>query len=269
MPDIIDERAINIFTDGSSYSGPRRGGVGMDYITVDNNGSEVRHDYCPPGYKSATNNQMELQACIEAVEYLGTRHCPIDVSRFSRVVIYTDSLYVVDNVTNAKFVWPKTKWALRGGAPVANTEQWKLLMKRTTQLGKRVDFCWVKGHKSSTGNKGADKLAKQSAKGYLRPALTNISVRKKKSARSVERGSVKLSGQRLTIRIITTEWLRPHHSWKYKYEVMSPKSEFFQNVDIAFSDVGLRDGHTYFVVMGDDTQNPRIAKLIREIEPKK
>jgi hypothetical protein len=30
---------------------------------------------------------------------------------------------------------------------------------------------------------------------------------------------------------------------------MSPKSEFFENLDIAFSDVVLRDGHTDYQVM--------------------
>lgn len=268
MSDIIDERAINVFTDGSSYSGPRRGGLGMLFVTVDTEGEEVYHEFCPPGYANATNNQMELQACIEALEYLDKRYCPINPTDYSKIIIYTDSLYVVDNEYKAKYVWPRTRWTLQGGAPVANAQQWKLLTKRASEMGPRVYFQWVKGKKGA-GNKRADKLAKQSAKGYLRPSLTTVSVRRKKSSRTVERGSVRLSGQRLTIRIVTTERLRVQRSWKYMYEVMSRKSEFFENLDVAFSGLTLRDGHTYYVVMCDDMKNPRIEKLIREVDLKK
>ena len=41
-----------------------------------------------------------------------------------------------------------------------------------------------------------------------------------------------LSGQRLTIRIITVEYLRVQHCWKYKYEVISEGSPYFENVDM-------------------------------------
>jgi hypothetical protein len=63
--------------------------------------------------------------------------------------------------------------------------------------------------------------------------------------------------------------LKDHRCWKYKYEVMSPKSPYFENMDIAYSDISLRDGHTYFAVMNDNAENPRIDKLIREVVPKK
>lgn len=265
MTDVIDENAINAFTDGSSYSHPRRGGMGMVFVVVDENGDEVQYDYCPPGYVSATNNQMELQACVEALEYLAARHCPLDVSKYAKIVINTDSRYVVDNWNRAKYVWPKTRWTLQGGAPVANAQIWKVLFKRVSKSGKWVEVNWVKGHKASSGNKAADKLAKQSAKGGLRSPLTQVSVRRKKTTQSMEAGSVQLSNQRLTIRIVTCEYLRVQHLWKYKYEVMSTKSPSFGKVDVAYSDVPLRDGHTYFVLMNDDTGNPRIRSLIREI----
>lgn len=47
MTDIIDETAINIFTDGSSYTRPRRGGVGMVFVNVNEDGDPVEHEYCP------------------------------------------------------------------------------------------------------------------------------------------------------------------------------------------------------------------------------
>lgn len=268
MPDHIDENAINAFTDGSSYSNPRRGGMGMVFVVVDEDGNEVQHDYCPPGYASATNNQMELQACVEALEYLATRHCPIDVEQYTKIIINTDSRYVVENWNRAKYEWPRTKWNLRGGAPVANAQIWKLLLKRIAKSRKRVEVNWVKGHKSSAGNKAADKLAKQSAKGGLRDPLTQVSVRRKKTSNSVEIGSVRPSNQKIGVRIITCERLRVQHLWKYKYEVTTPKSPFFGKVDVAFSELPLRDGHTYLVLLNDDAGNPRFRSLIREIGKK-
>lgn len=265
MADQIDESAVTVFTDGSSYSRPRRGGLGMVVVVVDSDGNLEEHDYCPPGYESATNNQMELQACVEALEYLESRYCPVDVGRYSKIVITTDSRYVYENWDRAKFEWPKTRWTLRGGAPVANAQIWKALFKLVRRSGRRVEVRWVKGHKNSPGNKRADKLAKQSAKGVLRPPLTQVSVRRKKTTESVEPGSVKLSNQRLTIRIVTCEWLRVQRLWKYKYEVMSRRSPFFGKVDVVFSEIALRDAHTYYVVMNDQTGNPRIRIMIREI----
>ncbi len=54
------EDAINIYTGGSSYSNPRRGGIGIRYITINETGDEEIKDDCLMGYKEAINNQMEL-----------------------------------------------------------------------------------------------------------------------------------------------------------------------------------------------------------------
>jgi hypothetical protein len=45
----LDDRDLNIYTDGSSYSGPRRGGVGILFVTVDDEGNEQTEAYPLPG----------------------------------------------------------------------------------------------------------------------------------------------------------------------------------------------------------------------------
>lgn len=137
-------------------------------------------------------------------------------------------------------------------------------MRQVTRIGRRAEFKWVKGHKSSAHNKAVDKIAKMSAKSVLQPPLTVTSVRRKITAKLVERGCVQLTGQRLTIRIITDEYLRVQRVYKYKYEVVSRASPFRSLVDIAFSDQLMRAGHTYYVLMGTDTTTPRIEKVYRE-----
>jgi ribonuclease HI len=266
--DNIDENAINIFTDGSSYQHPRKGGMGIRFVTVGEDGHEVTCDYQPVGVRGANNQQMELLACSEALKLLTSRNSPIELGAFQKIIINTDSMYVVDNFNNAKFNWPKSRWLTRDGTPVANTKLWKDLVKRATTIGMRAEIRWVKGHKASLHNRAADKLAKGSAKQATRPPVSIVSVRRKKTKKSVLRGSVPLSGQRLTIRVITNEYLRQQRCYKYMYEVMSKASPYFGNVDVAYSDHLIRDGHTYYVLMGVETRNPRIVKVYREVVEK-
>jgi ribonuclease HI len=54
----LDEKALNICTDGSSYSSPRVGGVGFMFIAVDDEGEQETHEECPPGWIGASNNQI-------------------------------------------------------------------------------------------------------------------------------------------------------------------------------------------------------------------
>ena len=84
---VIDENALNIYTDGSSFSGPRRGSIGIRYVTVDKHGDEVMDDLELPGHSGANSIQMELYACTVALkEALRSRL----TSGVQRVIIYTD-----------------------------------------------------------------------------------------------------------------------------------------------------------------------------------
>jgi ribonuclease HI len=138
----LEEKALNIYTDGSCYDSPRMGGVGYLFVSVDDQGHPQIHEECPPGWRSATNNQMELQACIEALGLALGRRSPVDMAKFHKIVIRSDSQYVVDNFDKAKFEWPGTRWTTRGGAPVANTTQWKELMRLVKKAGVRVEARW-------------------------------------------------------------------------------------------------------------------------------
>lgn len=76
----LDDRALNIFTDGSSYNHPRRGGIDILFVDVDDNGDERLIEHCPPGYRNATNNEMELAACVEALTEAMGRRFPVDLT---------------------------------------------------------------------------------------------------------------------------------------------------------------------------------------------
>jgi hypothetical protein len=98
----------------------------------------------------------------------------------------------------------------------------------------------------------------------LKPALSVVSVRKKWTAEPVSIGSVPMLGQRLSIRVITCEWLHQQKLWKLKYEDISAESPFLGKVDIMYATSVLADGHAYFVQVNQDTANPRIVRVFRE-----
>lgn len=263
--DNIVEGAINVFTDGSSYSGPRKGGMGVLFVVINEQGHEESYELVLLGHRGANSQQMELQACVEAFDYLLSKYCHLNLRQYRKVVVYSDSTYLTEHFNKAKFEWPRSRWLTRDGTPVANPEIWKNLVKKSQKLGRPVEFHWVEGHKSSIGNRAADKMAKRSAKGALRPPLSTVSVRRKMSSKTTQRGSVILTGQKMTIRVIEVQRLNVQKIWKYRYEVVSKSNPSYNNVDIAYSSLGLRDGHIYFVLMNDDTRNPRILKCYREV----
>lgn len=262
---MIIEDALNIYTDGSSFSGPRVGGVGIRFITIDENGNEKTLDIKQPGYKGATNNQMELHACIQA---LIEAQKNFDIKDYNKIVINSDSQYVVANYKNALFNWSKNGWKNREGRPMENAIFWKALLKQVKKIGKRVEFNWVKGHSKDLHNKAVDKIAKISAKNPLNKPLTIVSVRRKTSNRSTEVGSVKMQGQRFVIRVISAEYFRLQKQYKYRYEVISKTSKYYSNVDFIFSMLSIRDGHCYTITVNKNTKSPMILRVLYEINCK-
>lgn len=191
---MLAENALHIYTDGSSLPSPRRGGIGIRFLLIDSRGNEEITDSRHAGYEGATNNQMELQACIEALEEARDLGLATSVSK---IVVHTDSQYVAENVRHAIFTWPKQRWTTRAGAPVLNADLWKRLVREIKNAGHRVEFEWVQGHSKDPHNRAVDKLAKGSARATLKPPLSVVSVRKKWTSEAVSVGSVRMLGQRL------------------------------------------------------------------------
>lgn len=256
------EHALNIYTDGSSRPSPRRGGIGVRFVVIDAQGNEENEDLSFFGYRNATNQQMELQACIEALKAARKKSLPRHVTM---TVIHSDSRYVVDNYPRALRQWPMNGWFAESGRPIENADLWKELTRQAGKLRMRVEIQWVKGHSKNVHNKAVDKLAKQSAQMPLNAPLAQVSVRRKTSKKSVEIGSVEMTGQRMTIRVITGQPLPIQKLRKYKYEVMPRRSPSHGCVDIIFYEGFLSSGHIYRVRVNEDTKNPRIVKVFGEV----
>jgi len=262
---MIEEDALNIYTDGSSFSHPRRGGIGIRFVYVDQHGNEEIEDipeyYSYPG---AANNQMELLACITALEK-ATRSDYL--SKAKKIVVFTDSLYVADNYSNALFQWPNNKWLTKDKNPVLNAELWKKLVKVAQKTRKRVVIKWIKGHSKNEHSKVVDKMAKKSAKSPLKKdPLSIVKVRRKKTTNIVDLHSVEMNGQKVSIRIIIAKYLATQKINQYKYEIISKRSKYYKNVDLIYSEINLKAGHEYVVTFNKETKTPRILKMIKEIE---
>ena len=138
---------IKIYTDGSCLENPGNGGWAA--IINDNgnikkiNGSE----------KNTTNNRMELMAPIMALKKIKTN---------SEVIIYTDSKYVKNGITEWIKNWEKNGWKSANKKTVKNKDLWIKLNNLCKD--NKIIWKWVKGHSNNKYNNLADELATQAIK---------------------------------------------------------------------------------------------------------
>ena len=100
------------------------------------------------GERETTNNRMELTAAIEALNALkGSR----------RVVLYTDSKYVMDGIRDWLPNWKARDWKTANKKPVKNKDLWQALDEAVDRHD--ITWKWVRGHTGNPGNEEADALA--------------------------------------------------------------------------------------------------------------
>lgn len=133
------------YTDGGCRGNPGPGGWGFVLVHLASGVTlEARG-----GSQYTTNNRMELQAAIGALEAL-TRPG-------QEVEIRTDSSYLRDLASQWLPGWKRRGWKRPTGEPVANLDQ----VQRLDELlvAHRVRWTKVKGHSGEPGNERADRLA--------------------------------------------------------------------------------------------------------------
>lgn len=133
---------VEIYTDGACSGNPGPGGWGALLIFKDHRKEIFGHQM------ETTNNQMEIQAAISALQSL-KKPC--------RVKLYTDSKYVQKGITKWIHDWYRSNWRKSDNKPVKNAELWKNLQHEIEKHD--IIWSWVKGHSENPGNDVADRLA--------------------------------------------------------------------------------------------------------------
>ncbi len=132
-----------IYTDGACSGNPGPGGWGA--VIFDESEKQLN---ISGKVKDTTNNRMELTAPIMALEKIKTD---------SEVVIFTDSTYVKNGITDWIKKWEKNNWKNANKKPVKNKDLW-IKLNNLCQKNKIV-WKWVRGHTNNKYNNIADELA--------------------------------------------------------------------------------------------------------------
>lgn len=138
---------VQIWTDGACLGNPGAGGWGA---LLRWNGSERE---LSGGEGMTTNNRMELEAAIQALDAL-KRPC--------RVVLTTDSQYLRQGITSWLGNWKRNGWKTASRKPVKNADLWERLDRSAARH--QVQWDWVKGHSGHPENERADALASAAAR---------------------------------------------------------------------------------------------------------
>lgn len=146
---------VQLYCDGSCLGNPGPGGWAA-LLVVQKDG-EKREKMLTGGAAHTTNNRMELLAATEGLRAL-KRPC--------RVVVWTDSNYVVKGMSEWVRGWMARGWTTSAKKPVENQDLWQALVAAAAPH--EVSWRWVKGHAGHPENERVDVAAREVASAYQR-----------------------------------------------------------------------------------------------------
>lgn len=161
----MNEITTIIYTDGSCLKNPDGpGGWAFAVVDTTKKRNDGLHDYyCKSGGASVTtNNRMEMTAVIEALKSHINQN-DIVGSSSSKLRIFSDSQYVINGITKWMSGWIRNNWRTASGGNVKNHDLWLKINNLLKELGREVEFKWVKGHANNPYNTIVDELARNEA----------------------------------------------------------------------------------------------------------
>lgn len=136
-------KAVTIHTDGACERNPGPGG----WAAVLRHGSRARE--ISGGTPATTNNRMELQAAIAALQAL-KEPCAVE--------LWTDSEYLRQGITEWLLGWKRRGWRTADKKPVKNEDLWRAL--DVAAAPHEIRWHWLKGHAGHADNERCDTLAR-------------------------------------------------------------------------------------------------------------
>jgi len=136
-------KKITLYSDGSSRGNPGPGGYGV----VLEYGKHTRE--LSQGFRTTTNNRMELLGVIAALETL-KEEC--------EVTVVSDSKYVIDAVKQGWLAgWKNNGWSRGKNQTLKNKDLWQRMDVIIPRH--KITWQWVKGHAGHPQNERCDELA--------------------------------------------------------------------------------------------------------------
>ena len=149
----MNNREVQIFTDGACRGNPGPGGWGV----LLRSGKTEKELW--GGEPDTTNNRMELTSAIRGLEAL---------NRASSIVLTTDSQYVRKGITEWIHGWKRRGWITASKKPVLNQDLWRQLDRLN---GPHVTWEYTRGHAGDPDNERCDDIAQGFSRGES-PALS-------------------------------------------------------------------------------------------------
>lgn len=150
-----------IYTDGACTGNPGPGGWGVVIYFTDGSTHEIGD-----AFPQTTNNRMEMQAAIAALQFLKNS------SQTDPVTLYTDSEYLINCVTKWVKGWKKKGWKKSDGSPVLNQDLLEILDELNSP---QIKWEYVRGHAGNFGNERCDAIARAYANGKT-PSLQQLTL---------------------------------------------------------------------------------------------
>ncbi|XP_027793559.2 ribonuclease H1 isoform X1 [Marmota flaviventris] len=144
--------SVVVYTDGCCSSNGRRrarAGIGVYWGP----GHPLNIGIRLPGRQ--TNQRAEIHAACKAIEQAKAQN-------ISKLVLYTDSMFTINGITNWVQGWKKNGWKTSTGKEVINKEDFMQLEELTH--GMDIQWMHVPGHSGFVGNEEADRLAREGAR---------------------------------------------------------------------------------------------------------
>jgi ribonuclease HI len=138
---------------GNGREGDNPGGAGGLIEARARGGIERRDLYLSS--PATTNNQMALAGATEVLELLAAKGARL------RVLIVSDSEYLVKGMREWAPSWERRGWTRKGG-PIENLGMWQALVEAARLHD--AQFTWVRGHKGHAKNEYANDLAIRAAR---------------------------------------------------------------------------------------------------------
>ncbi|KAG8512332.1 Ribonuclease H1, partial [Galemys pyrenaicus] len=144
--------SVVVYTDGCCSSNGRRrarAGIGVYWGP----GHPLNVGVRLPGRQ--TNQRAEIHAACKALEQAKAQN-------IRKLVLYTDSMFTINGITNWVQGWKKNGWKTSSGKDVINKEDFVQLESLTQ--GMDIQWMHVPGHSGFRGNEEADRLAREGAR---------------------------------------------------------------------------------------------------------